>query len=142
MIRLTSEPIEPGHWASLLHDETAGAVVTFEGRVRKISRGRNVQHLFYEAYPPMAEKELQRLVEEAHRRWELTRAVIVHRTGRLEIGECSVFIGVSAPHRDAAFQACRFLIDTLKVRVPIWKKEVFEDGSSWVEGPRPVPGVQ
>lgn len=142
MIRLTTEAILPDEWTSRLYDGSAGAVVTFEGRVRGTSQGRKVEHLFYEAYAPMAERELQRLVEEARKRWELTHVVILHRTGRLAVGDCSVFIGVSAPHRDAAFQACRYLIDTLKVRAPIWKKEVFQDGSVWVEGPRQEPDPQ
>ena len=112
----------------------AGAVVTFDGTVRNNARGKAVTHLFYEAYEEMAVKELESIREAALRRWPLQQLAIVHRTGRLEIGDSSVFIAVSSAHRGDAFSACRFVIDSLKQRAPIWKKEFYADGEVWVEG--------
>jgi molybdopterin synthase catalytic subunit len=111
-----------------------GATVTLDGYAREWTRGRRTLYLVYEAYAPMALRELERLVGEAHSRFEIAHIGIVHRTGRLEIGETSVVIAVSAPHRRAAFEACEWAIRELKRTVPIWKKEVFEDGEVWVEG--------
>ncbi|MBI4276863.1 MAG: molybdenum cofactor biosynthesis protein MoaE [Armatimonadetes bacterium] len=110
----------------------AGAVVLFLGTVRDNSRGLRVDHLEYEAYQALALTEMNRLVEEARARWPLVKTAIVHRVGRLEVGEVSVAIAVSSPHRGEAFEAGRFLIDSLKQRVPIWKKEVWESGGWWV----------
>ena len=137
MIRLTRDPISTAELLESVGSDRAGARVTFDGRVRNHSQGRGVRHLYYEAYPEMALRELEKLVEEAGRRWNLEGVALAHRLGRLEIGESSVCIAVSSPHRDEAFEACRFLIDTLKRTVPIWKKEYFEDGEVWVEGPDP-----
>lgn len=109
----------------------AGAVLVFEGVTRNHHDGREVVRLEYEAYPEMANRELRALVEEAKRRWPEVRAAIAHRLGIVPLGEASVVIGVSAPHRDEAYQASRFLIDTLKATVPIWKKEIYVDGSVW-----------
>lgn len=114
-----------------------GAVVTFAGTVRDNARGRSVLYLEYEGYAPLAEKQLKRLVAEAETRWGIHCAV-QHRLGRLEIGECSVGVAVAAAHRGEAFDACRWLIDTLKETVPIWKHEYFEGGDHWVEGPHTV----
>lgn len=111
-----------------------GATVTLDGYARAWTRGRRTLYLVYEAYAPMALRELLRLGQEAHERFEIAHIGIVHRTGRLEIGETSVVIAVSAPHRRAAFEACEWVIRELKRTVPIWKKEVFEDGEVWVEG--------
>jgi molybdopterin synthase catalytic subunit len=108
-------------------------VVTFEGRVRNQTGGRRVRFLEYEAYESMAASELERIRDEALRRWPLRSVSIVHRLGRVEIDEPSVFIVVGAGHRAEAFEACRWVIDTLKNRAPIWKKEYFEDGEVWVE---------
>jgi molybdopterin converting factor subunit 1 len=110
-----------------------GATVTLDGYAREWTRGRRTRYLVYEAYEPMALSEMKRLADEAHRRFQIAHIGIVHRTGRLEIGETSVVIAVSAPHRKAAFEACEWLIRELKRTVPIWKKEVFEDGEEWVE---------
>lgn len=113
-----------------------GAVVTFAGTVRDASEGRAVTRLDYEAYSEMAESEMRRIAEEACRQWSIGSVVMLHRVGELSVGEVSVIIAVSAPHRGEAFDACEFLIDTLKQTVPIWKKEHFEDGtSSWVNHP-------
>ena len=109
----------------------AGAVLVFEGVTRNHHDGREVVRLEYEAYPEMANRELRALVEEAKRRWPEVRTAIAHRLGVVPLGEASVVIGVSAPHRDEAYQASRFLIDTLKATVPIWKKEIYVDGSVW-----------
>ena len=114
-----------------------GAVVTFSGNVRDNARGRDVLYLEYEAYAPLAEKQLARLIAEAEARWQV-KCAVQHRLGRLEIGESSVGIAVAAAHRAEAFDACRWLLDTLKETVPIWKREFFRGGDHWVEGPATV----
>jgi molybdopterin synthase catalytic subunit len=111
-----------------------GAMVTFEGVVRDNSRGRRTLYLDYEAYEVMAIKEMNRLVEAALAQFSIRQVMIVHRVGRLNIGETSVLIAVASAHRAAAFDACRWLIDSLKRTVPIWKKEHFEDGAVWADG--------
>ncbi len=115
-----------------------GAVAVFEGIVRDHSRGRRTLYLEYEAYQPMALSQMEALAEEALSRFAVREVSLVHRLGRLEIGETSVFIAVASAHRAAAFDACRWLIDTLKKSVPIWKKEFFEDGAVWADG-EPFP---
>ena len=110
-----------------------GGIVTFVGAVRDHARGRSIRHLEYEAYPEMAVREMEKIADEAGQRWPGTRIAIGHRSGRLEIGEVAVVIAAAAPHRAAAFDACRFAIDTLKQTVPIWKKEVATDGEYWVD---------
>jgi len=114
-----------------------GAVVTFAGNVRDNARGLQVLYLEYEGYEALAEKHLARLVAEAEERWGV-KCAVQHRLGRLEIGECSVGVAVASPHRAEAFEACRWLMDTLKETVPIWKREFFAGGAHWVEGPRTV----
>ncbi|HST51109.1 MAG TPA: molybdenum cofactor biosynthesis protein MoaE [Pyrinomonadaceae bacterium] len=131
---LTTEPIEVGAVARRVVPRRCGATVTLDGYAREWTRGRRTLYLVYEAYPSMALAEMRRLGEEAHRRFPIEHVGIVHRTGRTEIGETSVVIAVSAPHRRAAFEACEWVIRELKRTVPIWKKEFFEDGSVWVEG--------
>jgi molybdopterin synthase catalytic subunit len=135
MIGITAEPIRESSVIEAVRSPKAGAVVTFDGRVRKTSREQTVSHLVYEAYESMALRELEKLVDEARARWPLEGIGVLHRVGRLEIEETSVFIAVSAAHRADAFAACRYLIDSIKQTVPIWKKEFFQDGSVWVEGP-------
>ena len=112
----------------------AGAVVTFLGVVRNRSQGHDIQYLEYSAYKPMAEREMARIAEETQTRWGCACAM-AHRVGRLEIGEASIVIAVAAPHRAAAFEACRYAIDQVKETVPVWKKEVATDGYWWVEDP-------
>jgi molybdopterin synthase catalytic subunit len=112
-----------------------GAVCLFLGVVRNENGGRPVRHLEYEAFDEMALPLLEELAAEARRRFAVTDVHVVHRLGRLEIGETSVAVAVTAPHRDAAFAACRHVIDTLKKTVPIWKKEFYADGAVWLEGP-------
>jgi molybdopterin synthase catalytic subunit len=118
---------------SAVGDPGAGAVVTFTGVVRNESGGRRVKFLEYEAHGPMAEAKLREIADAMHTRWPgVRRVAIAHRVGRLEVGEASVVIAVSAAHRGEAFEACRYAIDTLKRTVPVWKKEHFEDGEVWV----------
>jgi MoaE-MoaD fusion protein len=131
---LTTEPIDVGSVARRVVLPECGATVTLDGYARGWTRGRRTLHLVYEAYAPMALRELQRLGRQAHERFEIAYIGIVHRTARLEIGETSVVISVGAPHRRAAFEACEWAIKELKRTVPIWKKEIFEDGEVWVEG--------
>jgi molybdopterin synthase catalytic subunit len=118
-----------------------GAIVTFDGFVRNQSHNRATLYLDYEAYESMALSKMREIAAQLHEKYKIHRVAIVHRLGRLEIGETSVFIAVSAPHRAAAFDACRFAIDTLKRTVPIWKKEYFEDGAVWAEGELPPAPV-
>jgi len=114
-----------------------GAVATFDGCVRNHSHGRATLYLEYEAYEAMALAKMNEIAAEAHQKFAIDRMAMVHRLGRLEIGETSVFIAVSAAHRGAAFDACRYAIDTLKKTVPIWKKEFFADGAVWADGELP-----
>jgi len=131
---LTTDAIDVGAVARRVVLPECGATVTLDGYAREWTKGRQTLHLIYEAYAPMAQRELARLGREVHERFEIAHIGIVHRTGRLEIGETSVVIAVSAPHRRAAFEACEWAIRELKRTVPIWKKEVFADGEVWVEG--------
>jgi molybdopterin converting factor subunit 1 len=131
---LTTEPIETGAVARRVVPPECGATVTLDGYVRQLTGGRRTLYLIYEAYQPMALGEMKRLGREAHTRFEIAHIGIVHRLGRLEIGETSVVISISAPHRRAAFEACEWAIRELKRTVPIWKKEFYEDGEVWVEG--------
>lgn len=134
---LTTDSIDVGAIARRVVLPQCGATVTLDGYAREWTRGRRTLYLVYEAYAPMAQRELERLGREAHERFQIAHIGIVHRTGRLEIGETSVVIAVSAPHRAAAFEACEWAIRELKRTVPIWKKEIFEDGEVWVEGEGP-----
>ncbi|HVQ35532.1 MAG TPA: molybdenum cofactor biosynthesis protein MoaE [Candidatus Bathyarchaeia archaeon] len=132
MIRLQTAPIALDELVLDVRGDGDGAVATFLGTVRDHNAGRKVLHLEYEAYGGMAEREMERIAADARERFGVSRVAIVHRTGRLEIGEASVAIAVAAPHRAAALDATRFIIDTLKRTVPIWKREHFEGGSVWV----------
>jgi MoaE-MoaD fusion protein len=131
---ITTGPIDVGAVARRVVLPECGATVTLDGYAREWTGGRRTLYLVYEAYEPMALSEMKRLGEEVHAQFDIAHIGIVHRTGRLEIGETSVVIAVSAPHRRAAFAACEWAIRELKRTVPIWKKEVFEDGEVWVEG--------
>ena len=135
---LTREPLSAESLVEALQKPEDGAVVIFEGIVRNHSRQRRTLFLEYEAYEAMAMAQIGSLVDEAKRKFAIREAAIHHRLGRLEIGECSVVIAVASAHRAAAFDACRWLIDTLKRTVPIWKKEHFEDGAVWADG-EPFP---
>lgn len=134
MFEITDKPIVAEPLIEYVRSDTDGAVVTFLGVVRNVSRGKNIEYLEYDAYKEMAEAKLREIGEEVKAKWGLERLAIVHRIGRMEIGETSVVIAVASPHRKEAFDACEYAIDRLKEIVPIWKKEVAEDGESWVEG--------
>ncbi len=131
-IRLQQTAIDINECISWVMSPSCGGIDVFIGTVRNATKGRAVTHLEFEAYEAMAITEMRKIAEAATAKWPLYKIVIRHRTGRLEIGEVPVVIAVSAAHRDAAFEACRFIIDTLKQTVPIWKKEFFEDGAHWV----------
>jgi MoaE-MoaD fusion protein len=130
--RLVEGAIDLEAVASEVADERAGAIATFQGTVRAHSRGREVIALEYEAYSGMAEKVMAEIADEVKERYELCSVAVTHRVGRVEIGETSVAIAVSAPHRQDALAACRDVIDALKERVPLWKKEFYEGGEEWI----------
>ncbi|HTJ79525.1 MAG TPA: molybdenum cofactor biosynthesis protein MoaE [Rariglobus sp.] len=131
--QISSAPLDLTALKAGLADAHAGACVTFEGWVRDHNDGRPVQALDYEAYGLLAEKEGARIVAEALEKFPITRVVCVHRTGALKIGDLAVWVGVCSAHRGAAFDACRYLIDEVKARVPVWKKEHYADGSTeWI----------
>jgi MoaE-MoaD fusion protein len=136
---LTTEPIDVGSVARRVVLPECGAIVTLDGFTREWTQGRRTKYLIYEAYDGMAVSEMQRLGAEAHLRFDIAHIGIVHRTGHLNIGDTSVVISVSAPHRKAAFEACEWAIRELKRTVPIWKKEVYEDGEEWVQLQEPTP---
>jgi len=131
---LTLEPLDVGAIARRIVPKMCGATVTLDGYVRQFTGTRETLHLEYEGYEPMALKEMEKLIGQAREQFEIASVGIVHRLGKLEIGETSVVISVAAPHRRAAFEACEWLIKELKRTVPIWKKEVYADGEVWVEG--------
>jgi len=137
-VEITEAPLDPAPLVRFAEAAEMGAVVTFSGNVRNHNRGRTVEYLEYDAYRPMAEKQLRQIAEEAVQQWNC-RIAIQHRVGRLEIGDPSVIVVAACAHRGAAFEACRFAIDTLKERVPIWKREVWEGGEAWIEGERDAP---
>ena len=128
--RLCGSALDPVALSRELASASAGACVSFEGWVRDHNEGKTVQKLAYQAYAPLAASEGERILDEAVARFAIERAVCVHRTGELAIGDLAVWVGVSAAHRDAAFAACRYVIDEIKLRVPIWKNEFYRDGAS------------
>ena len=134
LLELTTEPLDARRIEAAVSHKGAGAICTFTGIVRDNSRGRSVTHLEYEAYAEMAKAEMKKIAGEIAERWPEARVAMAHRTGRLEIGEASVVVSVSAPHRAEAIDACRWGIDRLKETVPIWKKEHAADGTYWIEG--------
>ena len=136
--RLVTDPIETAPILATLKRPEDGAVAIFDGIVRNNSRGRRTLYLDYIAYAPMALRQMEQLARQALANYAIRDVRLVHRLGRLQIGETSVFIAVAAAHRAAAFDACRWLIDTLKKTTPIWKKEYFEDGAVWADG-EPFP---
>lgn len=133
MFRISTEILDPAELMRKLPDARAGACVTFEGWVRNHNEGHPVRSLDYEAYAPLAEKEGTRILAEAREKFAILGAVCVHRVGTLALGELAVWVGVTAAHRGAAFDACRYIIDEAKARVPIWKKEHYTDGATlWI----------
>ena len=135
MVRLVRDPIDVAALHATLPQD--GALCLFLGVVRNENGGRPVRYLEYEAYEEMALPLMEEIESETRRRWPVTDVRLVHRLGRLEIGEPSVAVAVSSPHRNEAFAACRFAIDTLKAKVPIWKKEFYAGGEAWLEGSAP-----
>ncbi len=133
-VEITTEPLDVGEIARRVVPETCGATVTLDGYVRQFTKERETLHLVYEAYKPMALKEMEKLIIQAHEKFEIENVGIVHRLGKLEIGETSIVISIASPHRRAAFEACEWIIKELKRTVPIWKKEVYADGETWIEG--------
>lgn len=133
MLAITAEPLRLEPLLDWVSDPQVGAISTFSGVVRNHNKGKGVLYLEYECYEPMALAELAQIVAQAHQRWELHRIAVVHRTGRIEIGESAVLIAVSSVHRRESIEALHFVIDTLKATVPIWKKEYWQDGSMWLE---------
>lgn len=130
---LSAEPLDVGSVVNRVIGPDIGGIVSFLGTVRDTSRGHSIRHLEYEAYPEMAEREMEKIAQAAAERWPGTRVAVAHRRGRLEVGEIAVVVVAGAPHRGDAFAAARYIIDTLKEQVPIWKKEVTTDGEYWVE---------
>jgi molybdopterin synthase catalytic subunit len=137
-IELTRDVIPSAAIAREVRADEDGAVATFDGCVRNHSHGRATLYLEYEAYETMALAKMREIAEQLHARYAIDRVALVHRLGRLEIGETSVFVAVSSAHRAAALDACRYAIDTLKKTVPIWKKEHFVDGAVWADGELPT----
>ena len=141
LFELTTDPLDPRRLEAAVAHKGAGAICTFTGIVRDTSRGRSVTHLEYEAYGEMATAEMRKIAAEIAERWPEARVAMAHRTGRLEIGEASVVVSVSCPHRAEAIDACRWGIDRLKESVPIWKKEHATDGTYWIEGDEALKGT-
>jgi len=139
VVRVSDEPIDAAALAQAVRTDGSGALASFVGVVRNEHHGHRVHHLVYEAYPPMAERELRLIVDAARLRWDLQGVAIAHRTGRLEVGEASVAIVVAAAHRKEALEACAFAIETLKKTVPIWKKEFSDEGEEWIVGDPSAP---
>jgi len=135
--RVTTDPSDSAALVSLmsgLRRDSSGAIASFIGVVRNEHGGRRVHHLIYEAYPPMAEQELKRIAAELRSRWAVDGVSLVHRLGRLEVGEASVVVAVAAPHRREALEACALGIERIKQSVPIWKKEFSDQGEEWIIG--------
>ncbi len=133
MFKLLSQPLDPKPYLTRLRHPSHGAFVSFEGWVRDTHNALCVTQLEYEALEPLCESEAQKIFNEVQAQFSIAQFVCLHRVGRLAVGEMSVWVGVSSTHRDEAFKGCRYIIDEIKKRLPIWKKEVFADGSSsWV----------
>ncbi|MEO7990933.1 MAG: molybdenum cofactor biosynthesis protein MoaE [Chryseolinea sp.] len=138
MIKITEKAIDVQKVIDTASSLGAGAVNVFVGTVRNNANGKNVVWLEYEAYETMAVAEIKKIIDEASHRWPLLGWAVSHRIGTLKPGEVSVVVAVSSPHRKESFEACQYIIDTLKEKAPIWKKEVFEDGEEWISA-RPIP---
>lgn len=130
---ISDRPLDVAAAIARVSGPSRGGIVTFLGAVRDEARGQSIRHLEYEAYPEMAEREMQKIADRAAERWPGAQVAIFHRAGHLEVGDLAVVIAAAAPHRAEAFEACRYAIDTLKQTVPIWKKEVSMDGAYWVD---------
>jgi molybdopterin synthase catalytic subunit len=135
LIRVTENVLEPAEAIAAVASSRAGAINVFLGVVRDNNLGRNVDHLVYEAYESMAEKVMREIADEAKAQFGLEDCAVLHRTGRLAIGETSLLVAISSGHRAESFEAGHWMVDEIKKRVPVWKKEVWADGESWIEGP-------
>ena len=140
MFEITAEPLDPGPLVEAVRRDESGAIALFYGVVRNENLGRNVLWLEYDAYPEMAIKKMREVADEVRAKFPVTGVGVLHRIGRLEIGETSLLVAVSSGHRKEAFEACHYAVDRIKQIVPVWKKEVFEGGEEWVEGTVPEVG--
>ena len=140
MFAITSDPLDPAPLIQAVRRDESGAVALFYGVVRNENMGRNVRYLEYDVYPEMAIKKMAEVADEVRAKYPITGIGALHRVGRLEIGETSLLVAVSSAHRAAAFEACHFAVDRIKQIVPIWKKEVWDDGEEWIEGHVPEVG--
>jgi len=134
LISITEKPIDVNKLLNDVSDQSSGASVLFAGTVRDHNKQDKVSKLHYEAYQEMAEKSLQEIENEIHTKWKINKFIAIHRTGTLKVGEVSVAVAVSSEHRKEAFEACKFGIDSIKEKAPIWKKEFAESGAEWLEG--------
>jgi molybdopterin synthase catalytic subunit len=141
LILVTQERLQPEAASEAVRRDEAGGVALFLGIVRNHNLGRAVDHLEYDAYPPMAEKVMAEIRERAISRFHLSEALVHHRTGSLQVGEASLLVATSSAHRAEAFEACAWIVDQVKALVPVWKKEVWEGGESWIEGTPVQPPV-
>jgi molybdopterin synthase catalytic subunit len=138
MFAITSDPLDPAPLVAAVRRDDAGAIALFYGVVRNENLGRRVQYLEYDAYPEMAVKKMREVADEVRAKFPVAAVGVLHRVGRLEIGETSLLVAVSSGHRKEAFEACHYAVDRIKQIVPVWKKEVFEGGEEWIEGTRPA----
>lgn len=134
LIKITNDRLNLEEVMLELEDNSAGALSIFIGNVRNRGRSGNVSEIYYESYSKMAEQKMNEIENEAQTKWEIKKLVVLHRIGNIKVGETSIIIGVSSEHRQEAFEACKFVIDNVKTRVPIWKKEISEKSQKWVEG--------
>ncbi|HLB29673.1 MAG TPA: molybdenum cofactor biosynthesis protein MoaE [Dehalococcoidia bacterium] len=139
LCQISREPLDLQPIVQQVRRDECGAVAIFLGVVRNESRGRRVIHLEYDAYPAMAERVLARIAQEAASRWPVADMALCHRIGRLEIGETSLVVAVSSPHREEALAACHYAVERIKAILPVWKKEVWEGGAEWIEGSLTMP---
>jgi molybdopterin synthase catalytic subunit len=142
MFSIQQEPLDPGPLVNAVRRDDAGAIALFYGVVRNENLGRAVQYLEYDAYAEMAIKKMREVADEVRAKFPVAEVGVLHRIGRLEIGETSLLVAVSSGHRKEAFEACHYAVDRIKQIVPVWKKEVWTDGSEWIEGHRPEVGDQ
>ena len=134
MIRITNNRLSLQEIMLELEDNSAGALSVFIGNVRNRGRSGNVSEIYYESYSKMAEQKMREIENEAQTKWEIKKLVVFHRIGNIKVGEASIIIGVSSEHRNEAFEACKYVINNVKTRVPIWKKEISNESQKWAEG--------
>jgi molybdopterin synthase catalytic subunit len=134
LISITNNDLSLQEIMCELEDTSAGALSVFIGKVRNRGRSGNVSEIYYEAYSEMAEEKMREIENEAQAKWPIKKLVTIHRIGNLKVGETSIIIGVSSEHRHEAFEACKYIINNLKTRVPIWKKEISEESQKWADG--------